>query len=345
MNDVRRLRWFDHAIRLRAAVPCFMTLLTTGLVAAEAIAFPLHPCPLAGNCVQLPQRPAIAVKADNLLQQDGEGFHIEDISGETGTAAPVRLQLPPFRPTDYLLLSFRGLPKDFALSSGFRTSDAWLVSAHEARDLLIMPPDDFDGSFTMEVRLIRGQNIVARAQVVKITFARPEIPAPTVSETPPLAEERPTAAIAEAAAISTPFEPEQEADVEPQAKSDPNTEAKVEAEAEPGADVEPEAVPEASAPPPVSSEQEAYLLGLAQKMLDQNDIAAARGIYRRLAYHNSRRGTLRLAQSYDPAFLSQFQTSSTLEDLDEARRWYKQAADLGADEASQRLSALDAHFN
>jgi TPR repeat protein len=80
-------------------------------------------------------------------------------------------------------------------------------------------------------------------------------------------------------------------------------------------------------------------------MLDQNDIAAARGIYRRLAYHKSRHGTLRLAQSYDPAFLSQFQTSNTLEDLEEARRWYRQAADLGADEASQRLSALDAHFN
>ena len=49
--------------------------------------------------------------------------------------------------------------------------------------------------------------------------------------------------------------------------------------------------------------------------------------------------------SYDPAFLSQFQTANNLEDLEEARRWYRRAADLGADEALQRLTALDAHFN
>jgi hypothetical protein len=333
MNDIGRLQWFArrYAVRFRAVMPCFITLLIAGFAPGEAVALPLHPCVSADNCPQSPPPPAIAVKADNLLRRDGDDFHIEDISGETGTAAPVRLQLPPFRPTDYLLLSFRGLPKDFALSSGFRTSDAWLVSAHEAKDLLIMPPEDFDGSFTMEVRLIRGQNVVARTQVVKITFARPEIPATTVSETPPLAEERPTAALTEAAAVTTTFQHEQE----------PDAEVEAEAEAEPAADAE----SQASEPPPVGSEQEAYLLGLAQKMLDQNDIAAARGIYRRLAYHKSRRGTLRLAQSYDPAFLSQFRTSNSLEDLEEARRWYRQAADLGADEASQRLSALDAHFN
>ena len=304
---------------------------------AEAVGLPPPSCASVGDRAQASPRLTIEVKADN-LRQDGEDFHIEDISGETGTAAPVRLQLPPFRPTDYLLLSFRGLPKDFALSSGFRTSDAWLVSAHEAKDLLIMPPEDFDGSFTMEVRLIRGLNVVARTQVVKSTFARPEIPVTTVSEAPPLAEERPTAALTDAPAIATAFEPEQEAD----ANTEPEAEAVVEPAAGcPEAKAEPVASSEnpsrrASAPPSVSSDQEAYLLGLAQKMLDQNEIAAARGIYRRLAYHRSRHGTLRLAQSYDPAFLSQFRTSNTLEDLEEARRWYKQAADLGADEASQK---------
>jgi TPR repeat protein len=80
-------------------------------------------------------------------------------------------------------------------------------------------------------------------------------------------------------------------------------------------------------------------------MLDQNDIGAARSVYRRLAYQKSTLGTLRLAQSYDPAFLSQFRTANVLDDLEQARRWYRRAVDLGADEASQRLTALDAHFD
>lgn len=318
--------------------PWLLALPIVMFASDPTIALPSHPCLVGGDCTLSP-RPSLPVKADNLLHKPGKDFHVEEISGITGTAVPVRFQLPPFSPTDYLLLSFRGLPKDFALSSGFRTSDAWLVSAHEAKDLLIMPPEDFDGSFTVEVRLLRGQNLVADRQKVKITFAKPEMPAKAASGTTQLVEERPTAALAETTAVPGTHLHSLESD------ATGNLKAEAEAEVIPDADTAIEvgvgAAEASSTLPPIGSEQEAFLLGLAQKMLDQNDIAAARGIYRRLAYHKSQLGTLRLAQSYDPTFLSQFRTSSSLEDLQEARRWYREAVDLGADEASHRLSALD----
>jgi hypothetical protein len=296
----------------------------------------------SGPSVQQSARPVIAIKADNLLNGGHEVFHIADIDGVTGRAAPVQLDLPPFRPTDYLLLSFRGLPKDFALSSGFRTSDSWLVSAHEASDLQIMPPEDFAGSFSMEVRLIRGQNVVARTNVVRITFT----PEEELIARLLLHNEGPsTAAIPEAAAVVTLIEPEP---VLEQAAEDEAQDQEQPAGADEEQDQEQQQDADAETPAPslpVAPEQEAYLLGLAQKMLDQNDIGAARSIYRRLAYQKSALGTLRLAQSYDPAFLSQFRTANVLDDLEQARRWYRRAADLGADEASQRLTALDAHFD
>lgn len=315
-NSSERTVWRKKPELRRLALLWFIPVFAVACVPGDADAFTMRALPqvIALQSAQTPSRLLLTIKADNLLRHDNDGFHIADISGVTGQAAPVRLELPSFRPTDYLLLSFRGLPKDFALSSGFRTSDAWLVSAHESKDLHIIPPEDFTGSFTMEVRLIRGQDVVARTNVVQITFFPP---GETEARTPPPNEERSTAAIPEAVTVVTPVKPEQEPDVQA----------------------------EAAAPPPISPEQEKYMLGLAQKMLDQNDIAAARSVYRRLAYLKNLRGTLRLAQSYDPAFLSQFQTANNLEDLEEARRWYRRAADLGADEALQRLTALNAHFN
>lgn len=294
--------------RILPLMPFFIVACISGN--AHALTLRALPKTIAVQSTQALTQLFWPVKDDNLRHDDKDGFHIADIVGVTGQAAPVQLELPPFRPTDYLLLSFRGLPKDFTLSSGFRTSDAWLVSAHESKGLQIMPPEDFEGSFTMEVRLIRGQNVVARTNVVGITFSPP---AETAMQAPPSNEKKPSAAIPEAAAIVTSL-----------------SEGKTS-----GAQAEETALP------PISVEQEKYMLGLAQKMLDQNDIAAARSIYRRLAFSRSRQGTLRLAQSYDPAFLSQFQTANNLEDLEKARHWYRLAADLGADEASQRLAALD----
>lgn len=303
-----RKTWFRLLTLLQPVM-----LIVIACVTGNAHAFTIRAMPKV-NAIQAAQTPLqllCQVKADNLRHYENDDFHIADVIGVTGQATPVQLDLPPFRPTDYLLLSFRGLPKGFALSSGFRTSDAWLVSAHESKGLQIIPPKDFEGSFTMEVRLIRGQNVIARTNVVRIAFSPPD---ETSTQTSSM-EKRLPDIVQEAAAIVTPFSEEQISSV--QAKA-------------------------AAPPPPISAEQEKYMLGLAQKMLDQNDIAAARSIYLRLAYHKSRRGTLRLAQSFDPIFLAQFQTANNLEDLERARHWYRLAADLGADEALQRLSALDA---
>jgi len=52
------------------------------------------------------------------------------------------------------------------------------------------------------------------------------------------------------------------------------------------------------------------------------------------------RAALTLGGTFDPGFLAEKDVSGLAPDLDQARNWYKQAADLGSDEASQRLVRL-----
>ena len=244
--------------------------------------------------------------AGRLQNRAADDFHIPDVSGVLGGKAPMPVQLPPFQSTDYLLLSVRGLPKDFSLSSGFRTSDAWLVSAHQAEGLQIVPPSDYVGAFTLEVRLIRGHDTVARTEIVRVAFK------------PPVR-----------AVLKAP-KPEQLETKRKKAKTKPET--------------KPETEPSVARYEPLNAEKETRLLRAAQTMLDQNDIAAARSIYMRLAQQKSTQGSLRLAQSYDPAFLSQFHITGQLHDLKKARYWYEIAERLGSEDAAQGLASLKPHI-
>lgn len=231
-------------------------------------------------------------------------FHIAEITALPGAPVAMDIEIPDGASSNYLILSFRGLPKGFALSSGFSTAQAWFVSAREARELTLLPPKEYVGSFRMEVQLVRGQNIDPLVQGVQVSFR------------PDAGEARDTPAPANTA--------------EPTVVTSAKTE-------------EDRGAPEAAAPSTgvtVSAEKEKQLLQLARSMLDQNDIAAARLVYTRLANQGSLQGALILGQTYDPVFLSRYRLNGLTPDTAKAKYWYEIAARLGSKDASGRLLAL-----
>ena len=60
-----------------------------------------------------------------------------------------------------------------------------------------------------------------------------------------------------------------------------------------------------------------------------------------LANHGSLRGTLALAETYDPAKLAQHPEWQLKSDLRLARQWYKKASELGSLPAYERLRDFD----
>jgi hypothetical protein len=84
----------------------------------------------------------------------------------------------------------------------------------------------------------------------------------------------------------------------------------------------------------------AALTKRAEHFLESGDIASARLVLARAAGAGDARAALTLGGTFDPGFLAEKDVSGLAPDLDQARNWYKQAADLGSDEASQRLVRL-----
>ncbi len=78
-----------------------------------------------------------------------------------------------------------------------------------------------------------------------------------------------------------------------------------------------------------------------QHELDQGHIASARQFFLRAAQANYAPGALLLAATYDPRELSRWGVLGVLPDVDEARKWYERARDLGAPGAEARLMRLD----
>ena len=52
------------------------------------------------------------VPALTLIQMHGQ-FAVADLVGDAGGLLQLNIKVPPHKPTDYMLLSFRGLPKNF----------------------------------------------------------------------------------------------------------------------------------------------------------------------------------------------------------------------------------------
>lgn len=76
----------------------------------------------------------------------------------------------------------------------------------------------------------------------------------------------------------------------------------------------------------------------AQHLLQNNDVAAVRLTFKRLAERGIAEAASGLAQTYDPHFLKTIPTGGLQPDMAVACHWYEWASALGSDAAGSRLS-------
>jgi hypothetical protein len=77
-----------------------------------------------------------------------------------------------------------------------------------------------------------------------------------------------------------------------------------------------------------------------RQLLHENDIAAARLIFKRLAESGVAEAAFAMAQTYDPEFLKTIPTAGLQPDLVQARKWYERAAVMGNASAALRFGEL-----
>jgi hypothetical protein len=82
------------------------------------------------------------------------------------------------------------------------------------------------------------------------------------------------------------------------------------------------------------------MMSRAKELLQNNDIAAARLIFKRLAENGLGEAAFNLAQTYDPDFLKTIPTAGLEPDPESARQWYQRAAAMGYPAAASRLAEL-----
>jgi hypothetical protein len=77
-----------------------------------------------------------------------------------------------------------------------------------------------------------------------------------------------------------------------------------------------------------------------RQLLQENDVAAARLIFKRLAESGVAEAAFAMAQTYDPEFLKTIPTAGLQPDLVQARKWYERAAVMGNASAAVRFGEL-----
>jgi hypothetical protein len=107
------------------------------------------------------------------------------------------------------------------------------------------------------------------------------------------------------------------------------------------------APPPAAAAPVVALSPEAReradkLVQRGEQELANGNVAQARAFFTRAADSGLARGALMLASTFDPGELSRLKVQGVQANPAEARKWYERARELGAPEASDRLTALNA---
>jgi TPR repeat protein len=78
------------------------------------------------------------------------------------------------------------------------------------------------------------------------------------------------------------------------------------------------------------------------ELLKQGNIQPARMLFKRAAEGGLAQAALALGGTYDPAELAKLKVVGLQPDVEQARKWYTRAQELGASEAAERLRALAA---
>ena len=92
---------------------------------------------------------------------------------------------------------------------------------------------------------------------------------------------------------------------------------------------------------PLEKSRAERLLTLGHRQLEAGELSAARLIYERAADAGLAAAAMSLAATYDPAELARLPVKVS-PDIQEARKWYGRARELGAPEAAERLARLAA---
>ncbi len=245
-------------------------------------------------------------------------FTIENVSGSSSDPLPLTIGLPSELPDSYAFLMFRGLPQRFALSSGFRTKDHWVLSLRDANNVKLIPVSGYEGLFAMEVLLMRGHDVPAERRIMTVELKRPKpLVPPAVASLPP-----------------------------PVAPSDQLRATTAVERIVPSPGVVAQAAPPPVAPAPqvtkpqTMTERDRSMLTRADRLLREGDVAAARLLMTHLAQKGIAEGALAMAHSYDPEVLVTLRVAGLEPDLAQARDWYRRAEQLGSAQATARLSTL-----
>lgn len=89
----------------------------------------------------------------------------------------------------------------------------------------------------------------------------------------------------------------------------------------------------------LNSEEQSRLLERAKQHIKSGLIAAARMIYKKLADEGSAQAAFELAQTFDPDFLKSTTIVGLNPDIEQARKWYQKAAEMGLDSARAKAIA------
>jgi hypothetical protein len=102
-------------------------------------------------------------------------------------------------------------------------------------------------------------------------------------------------------------------------------------------------IPDAGRAPilsPADREAAEHFVVRGAQEIEKGQIAIARQFFLRAAQAGLARGAMMLAATYDPRELARWGVQGVLSNLQEARKWYERARELGAPEAEERLARL-----
>ncbi len=228
----------------------------------------------------------------------------QQIAGVPGADVPLRLELPAQQnqgAANHLgVIRILGLPPSFSLNRGFAAVGAWAVSLNDVPTLKLAAPTNFEGTLMLTIELVTEDNTEPQRWQVQLTL---------VSK-PGASPRQPTMA---ALASTSPAAPQEQKPAE--------------------------SIGTMKAAKPLRAASRAQM-DRGKQLLQENDVAAARLIFKRLAESGVAEAAFAMAQTYDPDFLKKIPTAGLQPDLPEARKWYERAAVMGSTEAATRYGEL-----
>jgi hypothetical protein len=92
--------------------------------------------------------------------------------------------------------------------------------------------------------------------------------------------------------------------------------------------------------PRLDKTRENFLIRRAQQLMKTGNVAAARMIFEDLALRRNAHAAYLMGRTYDPSVLKDIFVVGLQPDIEEARRWYRRAMELGSVRARERLEEL-----